>query len=202
MDKQSSARNGSGKPGGDLSLEMLFEMFPDEQTAREWFEGNIWPDGRRCPRCGYKHTCVAKHLEMQYFCCECKRYFSVKIGTVMEHSKISCRKWAVTTYLLATRPKGISSVQLGRDLGIKQSSAWLLLHKLRESWRTLAGPDLMSGPVEVDEVYLGRAREEQTRQQEGQWEKDRRRGHQRQKDRHYQGYPRAGDHRCPPPVVY
>lgn len=155
MDKQSSARNGSGKPGGDLSLERLFEMFPDEKTAREWFEGNIWPDGRRCPRCGYKYTCVAKHLEMPYFCSECKRYFSVKIGTVMEHSKISYRKWAVATYLLATRPKGISSVQLGRDLGIKQSSAWLLLHKLRETWSTLVGPDLMSGPVEVDEVYLG-----------------------------------------------
>ena len=91
---------------------------------------------------------------MPYWCSECKKYFSVKIGTVMEHSKISYRRWAVATYLLATRPKGISSVQLGHDLGIKQSSAWLLLHKLRESWRTLTGPDLMAGPVEVDEVYL------------------------------------------------
>ncbi|MXZ93402.1 MAG: transposase [Cenarchaeum sp. SB0678_bin_8] len=149
MDKQSSTRHDSKKPGGDLSLEEMFEIFPDEDTAREWFEGNIWPDGRRCPRCGYKYTCIAKHLEMPYFCCECKRYFSVKIGTVMEHSKISYRRWAVTTYLLATRPKRISSVQLGRDLGIKQSSAWLLLHKLRESWCTIAGPDLLSGPVET-----------------------------------------------------
>ena len=63
-------------------------------------------------------TCMAKPLEIPYFCCECKRYFSVKIGTVMEHSKISCWRWAVATYLLATRPTGLSNVQLGRDLGI------------------------------------------------------------------------------------
>ncbi len=69
-----------------------------------------------------------------------------KIGTVMEHSKISYRRWAVTTHLLATRPKGIPSVQLGRDLDIKQRSAWLQ-HKFRESRSTVAGPNLMSGPV-------------------------------------------------------
>ncbi|MYG33390.1 MAG: hypothetical protein F4202_05270 [Cenarchaeum sp. SB0677_bin_16] len=76
-------------------------------------------------------TCIAKHLEMPYFCCECKRYFSVKIGTVTEHSKISCQKWAVAIYLLATRPTEISNVQLGRELGIKQISAWLLLYNIR-----------------------------------------------------------------------
>ena len=71
------------------------------------------------------------------------------------HSRIGYRNWAVTTYLIATRPKGISSMQLYRDLGIRQSSAWFLLHRLRESWRTLAGPDPLAGPVEVDEAYLG-----------------------------------------------
>ena len=92
---------------------------------------------------------------MPYYCSECKRYFSVRIGTVMEHSRIGYRNWAIATCLLATRPKGISSMQLHRDLGIRQSSAWFLLHRLRESWRTLTGQDMMSGPVEVDEVYLG-----------------------------------------------
>ena len=149
MDKQPNA-NDPEKSGGDLSLEELFEMFPDEKTAMGWFEKNLWPDGRKCPRCGYKYTCVAKHPEMPYFCAECGKYFSVKIGTVMEHSRISYRKWAVATYLLATRPKGISSVQLGKDLGISQSAAWFLLHRLRETWRTIAGPELMSGPVEAD----------------------------------------------------
>ena len=157
MDKQSiSTESDSGKSGRSyLSLPELFDMFPDDKAAMEWFEKNIWPDGRRCPRCGNRYTCTIRHPQMPYYCSECRKYFSVKIGTVMEHSKISYRNWAIATYLLATRPKGVSSMQLHRDLGIKQSSAWFLLHRLRESWRTLAGPDLMSGPVEVDEVYLG-----------------------------------------------
>ena len=67
---------------------------------------------------------------MQYYCSPCKRYFSVKIWTVMEGSKISYWKWAIATYLVATHPKGISSVQLGRDLGIRQSSASYMPHRL------------------------------------------------------------------------
>lgn len=156
MDKQSNTKNDSKKVCvKDMSLEELFDMFPDNKSAMKWFESNIWPDGRICPRCGYKYTCVAKHPEMPYYCSECKKYFSVKTGTAMEHSRIGYRKWAVAIYLIATRPKDISSVQLHRDLGIRQPSAWYMLHRLRTSWDTVVGPDLMTGPVEVDEVHLG-----------------------------------------------
>ena len=157
MDKRpTSTESGPEKSGRkDLPLTALFDMFPDDKTALEWFERNIWPDGRRCPRCGNRYTCTSRHPQMPYYCSECRKYFSVRIGTVMEHSRIGYRNWAIATCLLATRPKGISSMQLHRDLGIRQSSAWFLLHRLRESWRTLTGQDMMSGPVEVDEVYLG-----------------------------------------------
>ena len=124
----------------DVTLKEMFMAFPDDETAMGWFEKNVWPDGRVCPRCGFKHTCAAKHPEMPYFCCECRKYFSVRVGTVMERSKISYQKWAVAVCLLATRPDGISSAQLHRDLGIRQSSAWFMLHRLKDSWRTLAGP--------------------------------------------------------------
>ena len=150
MDRQPNTRSDPEKSGGDLSLEGLFETFPDEKTAMGWFESNIWPDGRKCPRCGYKYACMAKHPEMPYYCAECGKRFSARTGTVMEHSRIIYRKWAVATYLQATRPKGISSVQLGRDLGIRQCSARFLLHRLREAWRTIAGPEPMAGPVEAD----------------------------------------------------
>ena len=150
-------KGGPDKPGRkDPSLAEIFDMFPDEQAAMEWLERNVWSDGRVCPRCANKYTCTSKHPNMPYYCSECKKRFSVRINTVMESSNIRYRDWAVTTYLMATRPKGISSVQLAKDLGISQSAAWFLLHRLRESWRSLAGPDLaMAGPVEVDEVYLG-----------------------------------------------
>ena len=84
---------------------------------------------------------------MPYYCSECNKRFCVRIGTVMEQSKISYRNWAIATYLLATHPKGISSVQLGKNLGTSQSAVWFLLHRLREAWRALAGPDPMAGPV-------------------------------------------------------
>lgn len=131
-------------------------MFPDEQAAIKWLERNVWPDGRVCPRCANKYTCTSRHQNMPYYCSECRKRFSVRINTVMESSNIRYRDWAVTTCLVATRPKGISSVQLARDLGISQSAAWFLLHRLRESWRSLAGPDLaMAGPVGVDGVHPG-----------------------------------------------
>ena len=156
MDKPTNAEGGPDSPEyKDLSLPDLFEMFPDDQTAMDWLEVNIWPDGRVCPRCGNKYTCVFRHACMPYYCSECDKRFSVKNGTVMEHSRIGYQNWAVAIYLHATRPKGISSIQLGRDLKISQSSAWFLQRRLREGWRTLAGLDLMAGPVEVDEAYLG-----------------------------------------------
>ena len=154
MDKQPNT-SGSGRFGGkDLSPEELLGTFPDEKAA-EWFERNIWPDGRACPHCGHDHTCVAKHHDMPYYCSPCKRYFSVKTGTVMERSKISYRNWAIATHLVATHPKGISSVQPGRDLGMGQNTASYLPHRLRKAWDTLTGPDQLSGPAWVDEAYFG-----------------------------------------------
>ena len=95
----------------------MFETFLDEKAAMEWFESGIWQDCRVCPRCGHDRTCAAKHPDMPYYCSPCKRYFSVKTGTVMERSKISHRKWAVAAHLVAAHPKGISSVQPDRGLG-------------------------------------------------------------------------------------
>lgn len=130
-----------------MSHGMQFDRFGDDQTAMAWLEGNVWPDGRVCPRCGSDHTCVARHPDMPYHCSRCRKYFSVRTCTVMEHSKIGYRKWATAVCLVATHPEGISSAQLGRDLGIRQGSAWLLLRRLRE-WGTLAGHDLAAGQAE------------------------------------------------------
>ena len=149
MSKQTTKAEGGPASGKyrDLSLPELFDTFPDDRAAMGWPEGNIWPDGRRCPRCDYEHTCASRHSTMPYYCSECSRRFSARIGTVMERPKIGYRNWAVATHLLATRPKGISGVQLRRDLGISRSAARFLPHRLREAWRTLAGPDLVAGPI-------------------------------------------------------
>ena len=133
----------------------LFETFPDNKTAEKWFESRIWKGGRRCPICNGTETKPSTHKTQPYRCPQCRKFFSVKKGTVMERSHISYQHWAIATYLFATNLKGVSSMKIHRNLGITQKSAWFLVHRLRESWKTLAGVDSMTGPVEIDEVYLG-----------------------------------------------
>ena len=138
-----------------ITLMELFRKFPDNKTAEQWFESRIWRNGRKCPKCSNPDTVPAKHPTMPYYCYMCRSHFSVKKGTVMERSHIPYQHWAIATYLFATNLKGVSSMKIHRDLGITQKSAWFLVHRLRESWKTLAGVDSMEGPVEIDEVYLG-----------------------------------------------
>ena len=138
-----------------ISLIELFETFPTNESAMRWFEGTIWKNGRKCPRCSCDGTTQSRHPTMPYYCCVCRKRFSVKTGTIMEGSNIPYQKWAIVTYQFATNLKGVSSMKVHRDLKITQKSAWFMVHRLRESWKTLAGVEQMEGPVEIDEVYLG-----------------------------------------------
>lgn len=137
-----------------ITLIELAELFPDEDTAARWFEERRWPDGRTCPHCGSEKTKEMKSRKpMAFHCGSCRKFFSVRTGTVMAESKIPLRKWAFAIYLWATSLKGISSMKLHRDLGITQKSAWFMAHRLRLAWESDGG--VFGGPVEVDETYVG-----------------------------------------------
>ena len=136
-----------------IGLIELMEMFPNDDTARQWFEEIRWPDGRVCPRCGSDRTREARHAKMPYWCTACRSYFSVKVGTVMQSSKIPYRKWAIAFYQFLTNLKGVSSMKLHRDLGISQGCAWHMGHRIREAMD--GGDPVFSGPVEADETYIG-----------------------------------------------
>ena len=130
-------------------------MFPDELTARRWFESRFWPDGRHCPRCkGTRTREVPNEKPMPYWCTDCRKYFSVKIGTVMQCAKVGYRDWVWAIYLHITSLKGVSSMKLHRDLGIRQDTAWHLLQRIRKAFDG-SDEDLFGGPVEVDECYVG-----------------------------------------------
>ena len=139
-----------------ISLLKLFQMFPDEESAREWLENLRWPDQQRpCPRCDSERTHVVKSGKpMPFRCSECRKYFSVKTGTAMEASNIPLQKWVIGMYLMVTNLKGVSSMKLHRDLEISQPAAWFMAQRLREGWNEEA-PEIFEGPVEVDEVYIG-----------------------------------------------
>ena len=138
-----------------ISIIELFELFPDEATATAWFESAIWPTGRCCSHCGSLRTSeVPKANPMPYWCSDCRSYFSVRTKTALERSKIPLQKWAIAIYLEMTSLKGVSSMKLHRDLKISQKSAWFMLHRIRQAW-AVRGNGAFSGPVEVDETYIG-----------------------------------------------
>ena len=138
-----------------ISLLELAQKFPDEKSARKWLEGILWPEGRFCPNCKSKNTHECSHAKMPYRCRDCRRYFSVRTGTVMSGSPIPLLKWVYAIYLDLTSLKGVSSMKLHRDLDISQNSAWFMQQRIREAFVEKDKDALLSGTVEVDETYIG-----------------------------------------------
>lgn len=137
-----------------ITLLELSELFPDDASARQWFEGILWATGDRpCPRCGSLDTHEASHKKMPYRCRDCRKYFSVKTGTVMEGSPIPFRKWVYAIYLDVTSLKGVSSMKLHREIGVTQKTAWFMQQRIREAFGNHGGT--FAGPVEVDEAFFG-----------------------------------------------
>ncbi len=137
-----------------ISLIKLFEMFPDNATAEQWFVNARWPNGIRCAYCGSENVNTkASHKTMPYRCRECKKRFSVKTNSLMHASNISYQKWVIAVYMITTNLKGISSMKLHRDLNITQKSAWYMIQRIREFYSDTN--DLFSGAVEVDEGHFG-----------------------------------------------
>lgn len=141
-----------------ISLIQLFRMFPDEDSARAWFEAARWGGRPFCPHCGSENVQNGVTGSMTHRCREkeCAKKFSVRVGTTMESSRIPLQKWAIAIYLMTTSLKSVSSMKLHRDLNITQKSAWFLAHRIREWMESEDKSGLpFNGPVEADETYMG-----------------------------------------------
>jgi transposase-like protein len=145
-----------------ISTFELFQAFPDEDAARLYLESRLWPDGPVCRECKSKDRVTArggKYAEQNgagyYMCNQCVLAFTVRGGTIFERSKVPLHKWLYAMYLLVTARKGISSLQLAKEIGITQKSAWFVLHRLREACSTPAVIDKLKGIVELDECFIG-----------------------------------------------
>lgn len=147
------------------------KIFHDETAARKYLESVRWPEGPFCPFCGQFETVKALPAKGSmgpgwYHCRECRRKFTVRVGTLYERSKIPLHKWLFATFLMASSKKGISAHQLHRMLGITYKSAWFMAHRIRESM-TDDNPTPMGGEgqdVEIDETYIGRLESGSTKQ--------------------------------------
>jgi transposase-like protein len=139
--------------------------FHNEQKAFEYLESVLWADGRVCPHCGGVDRItkvkanLAKRIRLGLWRCgDCKRQFTVKVGTVFEHARIPLNKALQAVYLMTSGKKGISAHQLHRTLEVTYKTAWFLAHRIREAMRSgdLAPFGGEGGVVEVDETFIGR----------------------------------------------
>jgi transposase-like protein len=138
-------------------------IFHDDDAAREHLEMLLWPRGPVCPRCGVMSERITKLQGKStrpgvYKCKDCRKPFSVTIGTVMERSHIPLSKWVLAAQLMASSKKSMSAHQLHRMLGTNYETAWFLFHRLREAANDLKGSDPIGGAnkvVEADEAFIG-----------------------------------------------
>lgn len=126
--------------------------FKDEKTCQAYFERIRFSGGEYCPHCG--HAKINRFSDGKRFrCAKCRKDFTIKTGTVFGESKIGIQKWFVAIYLLTTSPKGISSVQLAKQIGVTQKTAWFMDHRIRKAMKQNGGK--LFGKVEIDETYVG-----------------------------------------------
>ncbi len=145
-----------------FKLDLTNPIYSDVDKAREHLESVMWPHGPVCPRCKISGDRITKLMGKStrpgvYKCKDCRKPFSVTVGTVMERSKIPLTKWLLAAQLKAASKKGISALQLSRMLGIGYEAAWFLTHRLNEACATKA-PDPIGGEnkvIEADESHVG-----------------------------------------------
>jgi transposase-like protein len=140
---------------GPQTLKEAVIYFSNADNCLDYVVSKRWPKGVICPTCGSSEVkfistrrlweCKGKHP---------KRQFSAKIGTVLEDSPIGLDKWLMAMWMVANCKNGVSSYEIGRDLGVMQRTAWFMLHRIRESMQDRFGGKL-SGEVEVDETLIG-----------------------------------------------
>lgn len=134
--------------------------FQDADAAREYLEAIRWANGIVCPHCGvidsfYKLVGKA-HRPGLYKCVDCRKQFSVTVGTVFEASKIKLHIWLHACHLMSASKKGVSAKQLERMLGVTYKTAWFMAHRIREAMNIAPKEQLgLTSPVEVDETYWG-----------------------------------------------
>ena len=147
----------------NLNLATLQEQINTPDKARALFEKIRWPNGAECPHCGSSNCYKLTHKpgsksavrDGVYKCSECRKQFTVTVGTIFERSKIPLHKWIAAVFLMCSSKKGVSAHQLHRSLGITYKSAWFMCHRIREAMKESPLAEMLGGVVEVDETYVG-----------------------------------------------
>ena len=143
-----------------LNIATLAKHFTDEASAWELVEKMRWPDGPVCPHCDAKdHAYLLANKAGSYRrtwkCAECRRKFSVLVGTIFEATKIPLSKWLMAMYLMAASKNGVAAYELHRTLGVTHKTAWFLVHRIREGMKVAPFAAMLRGTVVADETWIG-----------------------------------------------
>lgn len=133
----------------------LLTYFKDEQVCLTYLEQIRWDGTLMCPYKDCGGDKIFRCANHKYKCAKCKQIYSVKVGTIFEGSKIPLQKWFAGIYLITAHKKGISSLQLHRDLGVTQKTAWFMLHRVRFALNLNFGIEKLTGICEADETFIG-----------------------------------------------
>jgi len=137
------------------TLQDAITLFADPLVAHNFMAALLWPDGKpKCAHCGSANVGTFSGKRMVSNCKDCKKQFTVKIGTIFGDSPLPLSKWLPAVWLITNAKNGISSYEIGRSLGVTQKTAWFMLHRIRLALQN-GSIVKMGGTVEVDETFIG-----------------------------------------------
>lgn len=133
------------------------QYFSDKQKCIDYLTSIRWNDGNiTCPHCGKDKVYALRGATKRFKCASCRKQFSATKGSIFENSPISLQKWFTAIYLLTAHKKGISSLQLSRDISVTQKTAWFMLQRIRYALKVKSfNAPVMDTTVECDETYIG-----------------------------------------------
>jgi transposase-like protein len=139
--------------GDPKTLADAIQYFADPDNSLQYLASRRWPKGVECPYCATKEPMFLSTRRI-WKCRSCRKQFSVKVGTIFNESPISLDKWLTAIWLVSNCRNGVSSYEVGRDIGVTQKTAWFMLHRIREAMQDKTCTKL-AGEVEVDESFIG-----------------------------------------------
>jgi transposase-like protein len=131
------------------------EYFSDRQRCIDFIRDVRWNGELKCAHCGHDKVYTLNGKNKRYKCAGCKKQFTIIKGTIFENSPIPLQKWFIAIYLLVSRKKGISSVQLSKDINVTQTTAWFMLQRIRYMLKDKVLESKLSGTVLIDETFVG-----------------------------------------------
>ena len=135
------------------SVRELLRTFDTEEKCRQYLSELRWKGNPRCPHCNHDEKIYTYKDNRLYKCSSCKKQFTVTVGTIFHRTHIDLRDWFYAIYIFVNHKKGVSSIQMSKDLNISKKSAWFLLQRIRQAMKERGGK--LSGIVEVDETFVG-----------------------------------------------